>query len=124
MMCDICSTNDHHFNFDSKTIWKYVKSLNPKKLHNNITHLEYKNSVIENDVDIANTFNMHFTNIAESTIDNKLCNKDEGPSFDVLNKFVKSKLQKGSEKFIIPEMSFLDVKMYLKKNLTSLKQLV
>ena len=58
---------------------------------------------------------MHFTNIAESIVDNKLCNNDDGARFDALNKFVKSKLQTGSEKFIIPEMSILDVNMYLKK---------
>ncbi|CAG2239079.1 unnamed protein product [Mytilus edulis] len=55
--------------------------------------------------------------IAETyfNLDDKLCNNDDGARFDALNKFVKSKLQTGSEKFIIPEMSILDVNMYLKK---------
>lgn len=50
-----------------------------------------------NNFDIANTctFNMHITNIADGIVDNKLCKKDEGASFDLLNKFVKSELQRG-----------------------------
>ncbi|CAG2235197.1 unnamed protein product [Mytilus edulis] len=62
-----------------------------------------------------NCISLMVTGTLRMTIDDKLCNNDDGTRFDALNKFVKSKLQTGSEKFIIPEMSILDVNMYLKK---------
>ncbi|CAG2194293.1 unnamed protein product [Mytilus edulis] len=113
-------SNDLYMN--SRHSWGNNNELNrqnvdraPLFYYHSPNYVQYKNSVIQNDVDIANTFNLHFTNIAEGIVDNKLCNSDDGASFDALNKFVKSKLQRGSEKFIIPEMSILDVNMYLKK---------
>ena len=96
---------------DSKTIWKYIRNLNPKHHQNLVKNLECDGSILDNNFDIANAFNEHFTDIAEGIIDNS----SEEPDFDTLNRFITSKLEHINEKFIISELDIIDVKLYLSK---------
>ena len=101
---------------DTKSIWKYIKNLNPRRNQSGVKTLDYNNLALDNNFDIANSLNDHFTNIADGLVDTDIKNLNH----DKLNEFVQSKRKKPNQKFIIPDMSIIDVRMYL-KNLNKTK---
>ena len=69
----------------------------------NITSIMYNNKTFTRDIDIANSFNKHFTSVTVKYL-NDTANKNHSPNLILLEEFTKQKLPKGNI-FKIPLMT-------------------